>query len=253
MIDNLPILLGVNIDHIATIRQARMTLYPEPVQAALVAEQAGADGITAHLREDRRHIQDRDIRLLRDMIHTKLNLEMAATGEMVKIAKNIKPDSCCLVPEKREELTTEGGLDVAGHLENIKAVCNELNDAGCNVSLFIDADFKQIDAAKQSGAAIIELHTGFYAERQAPKKQQKELDRIKKSSKYAKDLGLQVNAGHGLHYHNVEDICLIPEIVELNIGHAIIARAAISGLDPAVREMKLLMRRAHQRLQIQNA
>ena len=221
-------------------------MYPEPVQAALVAEQAGADGITAHLREDRRHIQDRDIGLLRDMIHTRLNLEMAATDEMLQIAKNIKPDSCCLVPEKREELTTEGGLDVAGHLEKIKAVCNELGDAGCHVSLFIDADFKQIDAAKVSGAPIIELHTGFYAQRQPSQKQQKELARIKKSAKYANDIGLQVNAGHGLHYHNVEDICLIPEIVELNIGHAIIARAVISGLDAAVREMKLLMRRARQ-------
>ena len=229
-----------------------MTLYPEPIQAALVAEQAGADGITAHLREDRRHIQDRDIRLLRDMIHTRLNLEMAATDEMLQIAKNIKPDSCCLVPEKREELTTEGGLDVAGHFQKIKSVCDELGDTGCPVSLFIDAEFKQIDAAKQSGAPIIELHTGFYAERQLSEKQE-ELERIKKCAKYAKQLGLQVNAGHGLHYHNVEDICLIPEIVELNIGHAIIARALISGLDPAVREMKLLMCRARQQLEIQNS
>lgn len=244
MVENSLILLGVNIDHVATVRQARRTAYPEPVQAALVAEQAGADSITAHLREDRRHIQDRDIRLLRDMIHTRLNLEMAVTDEMVGIAKTIKPDSCCLVPEKREELTTEGGLDVAGNLETVKVACNELGDVGCIVSLFIDADIKQIDAAKKSGAPVIELHTGRYADAKTVNECLSELDRIKTSSKYAHDIGIQVNAGHGLHYHNVEAICLIPEIVELNIGHGIIARAVMAGLDEAVREMKRLMREA---------
>ncbi len=252
MSDKSSILLGVNIDHIATIRQARRTLYPEPVQAALVAEQAGADGITAHLREDRRHIQDRDIRLLRDMIQTRLNLEMAATDEMLQIAKNIKPDSCCLVPEKREELTTEGGLDVSRHLEKIKTICNELGNVDCSVSLFIDPDAKQIDAARETGAPTIELHTGFYAERQSSDKQQEELERISSSTKYANEAGLQVNAGHGLNYHNVENICRIPKIVELNIGHSIIARAAITGLDTAVREMKLLMSHACLQQRVKN-
>lgn len=236
------ILLGVNIDHVATIRQTRLTRYPEPVQAALVAEQAGADGITAHLREDRRHIQDRDMQLLRDLIHTRLNMEMAVTDEMVRIAKKIKPDSCCLVPEKREELTTEGGLDVVDNFEKVRVACNELGDAGCCVSLFIDANIEQIDAAKKSGAPVIELHTGCYADAENEEQGQQELDRIIRSAKYACDLGLQVNAGHGLHYHNVQDICRIREIVELNIGHSIIARSIISGLSQAVREMKDLMR-----------
>lgn len=238
------ILLGVNIDHVATIRQARLTRYPDPLQAALLAEQAGADGITAHLREDRRHIQHSDIRLLRDRIHTRLNLEMAVTHEMVTIAKEINPHACCLVPEKREELTTEGGLDIIAQFDQIKAACWELLNAGSSVSLFIDADKKQIDAANATAATMIELHTGQYADAATDKTRYEQLERIKTSAKYAHSLGLQVNAGHGLHYHNVEAICLIPEIVELNIGHGIIARAILTGMDDAVRTMKNLMRSA---------
>lgn len=235
------ILLGVNIDHVATIRQARLTSYPEPLQAALVAEQAGADGITAHLREDRRHIQDRDIRLLRDVIHARLNLEMAVTDEMVGIARDIVPHACCLVPEKREELTTEGGLDVVAHFEQVQAACDAIAESGCPVSLFIDPDNKQIDAAVKAGAPVIELHTGRYADAKDESEQKNELERIKAAAAYADQAGLQVNAGHGLHYHNVEDICRIPEIAELNIGHGIIAQALFSGLEKAVRDMKQLM------------
>ncbi len=236
------ILLGVNIDHIATLRQARGTLYPEPVQAALVAEQAGADGITAHLREDRRHIQDKDIHLLKQMLHTRLNLEMAVTDEMIDIASQVKPYACCLVPEKREELTTEGGLDVVSSLSRIKEACGELAVAGVEVSLFIDPDETQIDAAVEAGAPVVELHTGRYADAENKALQMQELERIQRAAKYAYQQGMQVNAGHGLNYHNVEAICRIPQIVELNIGHAIIARSVISGLDPAVRELKALMR-----------
>ena len=236
------ILLGVNIDHVATLRQARGTAYPEPVEAALMAEKAGADSITAHLREDRRHIQDRDIFLLKSMIHTRLNLEMAVTDEMVKIAADIQPQACCLVPEKRAELTTEGGLDVTGSFSRVKAACQQLAAANTVVSLFIDPDPLQIDAAVEAGAPVIELHTGTYADAKTTAGQNEELQRIKKAAAYAYSQGLQVNAGHGLTYHNVEAIAKIPEVVELNIGHSIIARAVLGGLSEAVREMKTLMR-----------
>jgi pyridoxine 5-phosphate synthase len=233
-----PILLGINIDHIATLRQARGTQYPDPVQAAFVAEQAGADGITIHLREDRRHIIDRDVYLLKQTLNTRMNLEMAATEEMINIALEVQPTYVCLVPEKREELTTEGGLDVAGNFELIKDATQRLLAAGIQVSLFIDADNQQIDAAKNTGATIIEVHTGAYADATTEKEQLSELNRIQEGCTYAHSIGLQVNAGHGLHYHNVQAIAAIPEVIELNIGHAIIAHAAIHGLAPAVREMK---------------
>ncbi len=239
-----PILLGVNIDHVATLRQARGTRYPDPVQAALVAEQAGADGITAHLREDRRHIQDRDIFLLKEMLHTRLNLEMAVTDEMIAIARQVGPYACCLVPEKRTELTTEGGLDVAGNLPRLQQACASLAEAGIEVSLFIDPDFAQIDAAVAAAAPVIELHTGSYADAPTAASQAEELARIKAAAHYAHSAGLQVNAGHGLHFHNVEAICVLPEIVELNIGHAIIAQAVFSGLAKTVRDLKAVMRQA---------
>jgi len=238
------ILLGVNIDHVATLRQARGTLYPEPVQAALVAEQAGADGITAHLREDRRHIQDRDIYLLKDMLHTRLNLEMAVTDEMLGIAVKVRPFACCLVPEKRAELTTEGGLDVAGNLHRLQWACDNLANAGIEVSLFIDPDEVQIDAAIKAGAPVIELHTGCYAEADTPLRQAEELARIKQAALYAHSTGLQVNAGHGLNFYNVEAICAIAQITELNIGHSIIAQALFSGLAQTVSDLKQLMRAA---------
>ncbi len=238
------ILLGVNIDHVATLRQARGTLYPEPVQAALVAEQAGADGITAHLREDRRHIQDRDIFLLKDMLHTRLNMEMAVTDEMVALAIKVRPYACCLVPEKREELTTEGGLDIAGNLKPMQWACDALKTAGIEVSLFIDPDEAQIDAAVKAGAPVIELHTGCYADAKNPVQQAKELARIRQAAHYAHSAGLQVNAGHGLHFYNVEAICAIPEIIEFNIGHSIIAQALFSGLAQTVKDLKQIMRQA---------
>ncbi|MGZ8191733.1 MAG: pyridoxine 5'-phosphate synthase [Methylococcaceae bacterium] len=238
------ILLGVNIDHVATLRQARGTLYPEPIQAALIAEQAGADGITAHLREDRRHIQDRDIFLLKELIHTSLNMEMAVTDEMVGRAVELKPNACCLVPEKREELTTEGGLDVAGSLHRLQWACDKLAEAGIEVSLFIDPDEIQIDAAVKAGAPVIELHTGRYAEATNPVLQMEELDRIRHAARYAYSAGLQVNAGHGLNFYNVEVICAIPEIVELNIGHSIIAQALFSGLAQTVKDLKQIMRQS---------
>jgi pyridoxine 5-phosphate synthase len=235
------ILLGVNIDHVATIRQARGTRYPELIQAALVSEQAGADGITAHLREDRRHIQDRDIDLLKQMLHSRLNLEMAVTDAMLTIATEVRPEACCLVPEKREELTTEGGLDVAGSPERIREACQALAAVDIEVSLFIDPEFKQIEAAVKAGAPVIELHTGRYADAETKQIQAQELQRIREAAAYAHQLGLQVNAGHGLNIHNVEAICQIPQIVELNIGHSIIAQAIFSGLDQAVRDMKQVM------------
>jgi len=238
------ILLGVNIDHVATLRQARGTRYPEPVQAALIAEQAGADGITAHLREDRRHIQDRDIYLLREMLQTKLNLEMAVTEAMIAVALEVKPHACCLVPERREELTTEGGLDVVAAPSRMRDACQTLAEAGIEVSLFIDPDFAQIDAAVKAGAPVVELHTGRYADAQTLQEQQQELLRIQHAAQYAHQAGLQVNAGHGLNLHNVEAICRLPQIVELNIGHSIIAQAVFSGLDQAVRDMKRVMREA---------
>lgn len=239
-----PILLGLNIDHVATLRQVRGSVYPEPVQAALVAEQAGADGITAHLREDRRHIQDRDIFLLKEMIHTRLNLEMGVTEEMLGIACKVKPHACCLVPEKRQELTTEGGLDVAGQADKMKAACTQLAEAGIEVSLFIDPEQRQIDAAVAAGAPVIELHTGAYADAKTPAQQQQELARIQQAAFYAHQAGLQVNAGHGLTFYNVEAICRVPQIVELNIGHFLIAQAVFSGLAQMVSQMKNIMRQA---------
>ncbi len=235
------VLLGVNIDHIATLRQARGTRYPEPVQAALVAEQAGADGITVHLREDRRHINDRDVELLAQTLQTRMNLEMAATEEMVGIACRIQPPHCCLVPEKREELTTEGGLDVVGNKAWIAQCCQRLGQAGIEVSLFIDAEESQILAARECGAPAIEIHTGGYADAQTIDQQQQELARIRSAVAFALAQGLIVNAGHGLHYHNTLAIAEIPGINELNIGHSIIARAEITGLDEAVRSMRSLL------------
>ena len=235
------ILLGVNIDHVATLRQARGTVYPEPVQAAIVAEQAGADSITLHLREDRRHIQERDVEIIKEVLETRMNLEMAVTDEMLSYAEKIKPEDCCLVPEKREELTTEGGLDVAGQMLRMKEACSRLADRGTRVSLFIDADKKQIEAAAECGAPVIEIHTGHYADVESQFEKDKEYQRIIEAVEYADSLGLQVNAGHGLHYHNVKEIAIIPLIQELNIGHAIIARSIFTGLDAAVKDMKTLM------------
>ncbi len=235
-----PCLLGVNIDHIATVRNARGGRAPEPLQAALVAEQAGADGITIHLREDRRHIRDRDVFVIREAIHTRLNLEMAVTEEMLAIAAKVKPAFCCLVPEKRQELTTEGGLDVAGNEAQIKDACDRLAADGILVSLFIDADEKQIEATLRCGAPYIELHTGRYADTQGDEQKQ-QLLRIQQAAKFAARRGIVVNAGHGLDYHNVQAIARIPELYELNIGHAIVARALFSGLDVAVRDMKQLI------------
>lgn len=241
-----PILLGVNIDHIATVRNARGTNYPDPVQAAFVAEQNGADGITVHLREDRRHITDRDVEILSSSIQTRMNLEMAVTDEMLAIAEKIKPMYVCLVPEKREELTTEGGLDVKAQESKIKDACQRLAEAGIRVSLFIDADDKQIESAARVNASLIELHTGHYADTDSEKHRELELVKIKRSVAHAAGEGLHVNAGHGLHYHNVQPIAAIKEIVELNIGHAIIGRALFSGLDQAVSDMKKLMLEARQ-------
>jgi pyridoxine 5-phosphate synthase len=235
------ILLGVNIDHIATLRNARGTQYPDPVHAADIAERAGADGITVHLREDRRHIVDRDVALLRQTINTRLNLEMAVTDEMLDIALKTKPEFCCLVPEKREELTTEGGLDVVGNQQKIAQACKQLAEAGILVSLFIDADFAQIDAAVACNAPYIEIHTGQYAEAKNELEQEAELAKLVAGIEYADAKGLKVNAGHGLHYHNVKPIAAIEQIIELNIGHAIIARAAFDGLDKAVADMRRLM------------
>jgi len=236
--------LGVNIDHIATLRNARGVRYPDPVHAAAIAEQAGADGITIHLREDRRHIMDRDVRMLKQTLNVPMNLEMAVTDEMLVIAEEIKPRYCCLVPEKREELTTEGGLDVAGQLNTVTAAVERLAAAGITVSLFIDANEQQIDAAKASGAPLIELHTGQYAEAETLVEQATELRKIAEGARYAADLGLQVNAGHGLHYHNTLEIAQIAQIEELNIGHAIIARAVLAGLETAVRDMKNILNKA---------
>lgn len=239
--------LGVNIDHIATLRQARRTLYPDPVQAALEAEQAGADAITLHLREDRRHIQDRDVEILRQAVQTRMNLEMAATDEMVAIARRVRPHDCCLVPERREELTTEGGLDVIGQQTRIAACCSALAAAGVRVSLFIDPDPDQVAAAASAGAPAIEIHTGHYADAGDDARRREELSRIARAVAQGRGLGLKVNAGHGLNYHNVQPIASIEGISELNIGHAIVARAVFSGLIEAVREMKRLMQGARSR------
>lgn len=235
------ILLGVNIDHVATLRQSRLTRYPEVVHAASIAEQAGADAITIHLREDRRHIQERDVDILSQTLQTRMNLEMAVTDEMIAMAKKYAPADCCLVPERREELTTEGGLDVVGQLAKITDACHELAEADIRVSLFIDAQPEQIEAAKQTGAPVIEIHTGHFSDAQSVKAQQQELQKIIIAVEQAHQLGLHVNAGHGLHYHNVQTIATIPQIRELNIGHAIIAQAIFTGLADAVREMKRLM------------
>ena len=242
------IFLGVNIDHVATLRNARGTSYPDPVLAAGLAEQAGADGITIHLREDRRHITDRDVEILRQTLQTPMNLEMAVTEEMVAIACRIKPHFVCLVPEKRTEVTTEGGLDVAGQLAKVQAAISRLAEVGTQVSLFIDADHAQIDAAVAVGAPYIEIHTGRYADATSTAEQLEELARIQEAARYAHGLRLRVNAGHGLHYHNVKPIAAIPEMEELNIGHAIIGRAGVEGLPAAVAEMKRLMIEARQGL-----
>ncbi len=237
---NTRIKLGVNIDHIATLRQARGTIYPSVVQAALRAEEAGADSITIHLREDRRHIQDADVYALRPLLQTKMNLEMAVTEEMVGIALKVHPQDVCLVPERREERTTEGGLDVLGNMERIAEVCDQLADAGIRVSLFIAPDIAQIDAAKQVGAPVIEIHTGKFAD-SVGSVQTHELERIQKAVAYAHEIGLVVNAGHGLNIHNVHAIAAIPHIEELNIGHAIVAHSVFVGWEYAIREMKALM------------
>ena len=241
------IYLGVNIDHIATLRQARGTRYPDPIQAAIEAEQAGADGITLHLREDRRHIQERDVALLSDVLQTKMNLEMAVTNEMLMMAEKYLPSDCCFVPEKREELTTEGGLEIAGQLVKMKDACQRMSEANIIASLFIDPDFAQIDASVECGAPVIELHTGRYAEAKTVEEAERELQIIMNATEYAHNLGLQVNAGHGLHYHNVDKIAEIPNIIELNIGHAIVARSVFTGFQLAVREMKQLMIEARRR------
>jgi pyridoxine 5-phosphate synthase len=234
-------LLGVNIDHVATIRQARGTRYPEPSQAALIAEQAGADSITLHLREDRRHIQDRDVYFLAETLQTHMNLEMAATQEMQAIACKVAPSDCCLVPEKREELTTEGGLDAASQIAYLTDYCAVLAEADIRVSLFIDADEKQLEAALEIGAPVVEIHTGAYAEAKNKTAREAELVRIQHAVAYGNSLGLQVNAGHGLDYHNVKAVADIDGIVEFNIGHAIVARAIFSGLAQAVSDMKTLI------------
>lgn len=238
-----PLLLGVNIDHVATLRQARGTRYPDPVQAALVAEEAGADGITLHLREDRRHIQERDVRLIAEVLQTRMNFEMAVTEEMLAFAEVLRPAHVCLVPEKREELTTEGGLDVVGLFDKVSVACQRLGKLGIDVSLFIDADERQIDAAIRAGAPTIEIHTGAYADATSPEVAETEFRRIEAAAAYAAGR-LVVNAGHGLHYHNVQRIAALPAMNELNIGHAIVARAVFSGLATAVRDMKALMQQA---------
>ncbi len=237
-----PIELGVNIDHAATIRQARFTPYPDLVKLVEIVEQAGADGITLHLREDRRHIQDADVHTLRRTITTKMNLEMAATDEMIAIAGEVRPDDVCVVPERREELTTEGGLDVIGHRAQIEKLCRELGDAGIRVSIFIEPDREQIAAAADCGAPVIELHTGAYANREGAEREA-ELARLRDAAEFALERGLVVNAGHGLDYDNVAPICALPGINELNIGHSIIARALFVGIGEAVKEMRALLQR----------
>jgi len=235
------ILLGVNIDHVATLRQARGTEYPSPLEAARAAEDAGADYITLHLREDRRHIQDRDVVALRKALRTRMNLEAAVTPEMIAFARRVRPHDVCLVPERREELTTEGGLDVAGEPKRMERACRDLGAAGIRVSLFIDADRRQVEAARKAGAQVVELHTGAYAEARSPGKRKRELERIRATAEHAAGSGLRVNAGHGLNYDNVQPVAAIAQIGELNIGHAIVARAVFVGMGEAVREMKALL------------
>lgn len=234
--------LGVNIDHVATIRQARGGTEPDPVHAAVLAELAGADGITVHLREDRRHIQDRDVRLLRETIQTRMNLEMAASDEIISIALDIRPDMATLVPEKREELTTEGGLDVKLHRDKVAGAVRKLKDAGIFVSLFIDPDLDQVKESSKVGADAIEIHTGAYAGSMTYRATQTEYEKIYEACKFGHKLGLVVNAGHGLNYQNVSQIARIKDIYELNIGHSIISRAVLAGLERAVREMKELVK-----------
>lgn len=234
------IALGINIDHVATLRQARRGRYPDPIHAALAAEMAGADSITLHLREDRRHIQDNDVRVLRNLLKTHMNLEMAVTDEMLDIAADVRPSDCCLVPEKREEITTEGGLDVASQIARLTDATRRLTGHGVRVALFLDPDPQQIEAAARIAAPVIELHTGAYAE-SSGSHQATELERLRAGARLAASLGIEVHAGHGLHYHNVQPIAAIRDIVELNIGHSIIARALFDGLAVAVREMKQLM------------
>ena len=238
------ILLGVNIDHVATLRQARRVSYPDPVEAARLAERGGADGITVHLREDRRHINDHDVERLRSTVTSKLNLEMAATAEMRAKALAIRPDDACIVPERRQELTTEGGLDAAGQRAALGDLVGALRAAGIRVSLFVDPDPRQIEAAAQSGAAVVELHTGAYAEASDPYRLQVELARLRSAARQAASRGLQVNAGHGLRLDNVKPVAAIPEIVELNIGHSIVARAVLVGMESAVREMRAALDQA---------
>ena len=235
------ILLGVNIDHVATLRQARGTDYPSPIEAALAAESAGADFITLHLREDRRHIQDRDVVALRKALGSRMNLEAAVTSEMIRFARRVRPHDVCLVPERRAELTTEGGLDVARNFKRVARACRDLGAAGIRVSLFIDAEKAQIDAAKRANAPVVELHTGSYAGARGAAKQGRELDKVRAAVEYAAGKGLQVNAGHGLNYHNVQPVAAIAGIRELNIGHSIVARSVFVGLAQAVREMKALI------------
>ncbi|MBB5214103.1 pyridoxine 5'-phosphate synthase [Parapusillimonas granuli] len=235
--------LGVNIDHVATLRQQRFTSYPDPVQAALRAEDAGADLITLHLREDRRHIQDADVAAIRPVLRTRMNLECAITPEMLGIACKVRPQDVCLVPEKRSELTTEGGLDVIGHFESVRQAVSRLHDAGIRVSLFIDPEADQIDAARRAGATVIELHTGAYADARDAAAAEFELARLRSGVAAGIGAGMRVNAGHGLHYENVQAVCAIPGIAELNIGHAIVARAVFDGWEKAVRDMKALLRK----------
>ena len=238
-----PIYLGVNIDHVATLRQARGTPYPRLADAVIIAERAGADSITVHLREDRRHIQDADLPAIAEVMQTHMNLELAVTDEMLGIACEFAPSDCCLVPERREELTTEGGLDVAGQIDRVREACTRLTDAGIRVSLFIDPDEAQLEAAVACGAPVVELHTGAYAEAQGERRAA-ELQRIIAAAAFGDGLGLVINAGHGLNYDNVGEIAVIPQIVELNIGHGIVSRAVFDGLAVAVSEMKRLMTEA---------
>lgn len=241
--------LGINIDHVATLRQARRAVYPDPVRAAVIAEAAGADLITLHLREDRRHIQDADVFALREVITTRMNLECAVVPEMLDIALKVRPEDVCLVPERRLEITTEGGLDVRGHFDAVRDATSRLKAAGIRLSLFIDPDLAQIDAAHAAGATVIELHTGAYAEAHEPAAHAREVARVAAAAAHGAALGLRVNAGHGLHYENVQAIAAITQIAELNIGHAIIAESVFLGLDVAVRRMKNEMRIARQKAQ----
>lgn len=237
-----PILLGVNIDHAATLRQARGTRFPDPVQVALMAERAGADSITLHLREDRRHIQERDVYLLKELSETRMNLEMAVDEDVMAIAEEVQPADCCLVPERREELTTEGGLDVSGHYDRVRDAVSRLLEAGIRVSLFIDPEPAQIVAAARSGAPCVEFHTGYYADAPTARDREQQLRRLASAAVRAEEEGLLVNAGHGLNYRNVQDIAAIPQVRELNIGHAIICEAIFCGIEPAVSRMLALMR-----------